>query len=152
MLRLREARGVPKNWHHVVDGFKRRRVHELTERGVVIACLDAVEVGPDIDPDRIAAGRRHPRGLPDLRRTKPRSDPGARSGPRRPPTVENCQLGRRVQLKGGYFSGATFLDDSNIGSAAHVAAGHAAGGRGRAARTPSGSSRPFSCPSSPPAA
>jgi UDP-N-acetylglucosamine/UDP-N-acetylgalactosamine diphosphorylase len=34
--------------------------------------------------------------------------------------IENCQLGRKVELKGGYFSGATFLDGANMGSAAHI--------------------------------
>ena len=38
-------------------------------------------------------------------------------------TVENCQLGHNVALKGGFFSGATFLDGSNMGSCAHVRAG-----------------------------
>ncbi|MEE9368685.1 MAG: hypothetical protein V3V05_07445 [Pontiella sp.] len=37
--------------------------------------------------------------------------------------IENCQLGRNVELKGGYFFGATFFDGSNMGSGAHVRAG-----------------------------
>jgi UDP-N-acetylglucosamine/UDP-N-acetylgalactosamine diphosphorylase len=34
--------------------------------------------------------------------------------------VEDCQLGHKVELKGGYFCGATFLSGANMGSAAHV--------------------------------
>jgi bifunctional UDP-N-acetylglucosamine pyrophosphorylase/glucosamine-1-phosphate N-acetyltransferase len=34
--------------------------------------------------------------------------------------IEDCQLGHNVELKGGYFSGATFLDGVSMGSAAHV--------------------------------
>lgn len=44
-------------------------------------------------------------------------------GSEAPATVANCQLGRNVALKGGFFSGATFLDGSNMGSGAHVRAG-----------------------------
>ncbi len=44
-------------------------------------------------------------------------------GSEAPATIENCQLGRHVQLKGGYFSKAVFLDGSNMGSGAHVRAG-----------------------------
>jgi UDP-N-acetylglucosamine/UDP-N-acetylgalactosamine diphosphorylase len=34
--------------------------------------------------------------------------------------IEDCQLGHKVELRGGYFSGATFLDGASMGSAAHV--------------------------------
>jgi len=44
-------------------------------------------------------------------------------GAEAPVTIENCQLGRGVKLKGGYFSGAVFLDGSNMGSGAHVREG-----------------------------
>ena len=49
--------------------------------------------------------------------------PGCEIGAEGPVVIENCQLGRNVKLKGGYFSGAVFLDDSNMGSGAHVRAG-----------------------------
>jgi UDP-N-acetylglucosamine/UDP-N-acetylgalactosamine diphosphorylase len=49
--------------------------------------------------------------------------PGCIIGAEGPATVENCQLGRCVQLKGGFFSGSTFLDGANMGSGAHVRAG-----------------------------
>jgi UDP-N-acetylglucosamine/UDP-N-acetylgalactosamine diphosphorylase len=40
-----------------------------------------------------------------------------------PSTIENCQLGKEVQLHGGYFSEATFLDRVQMGSGAHVRSG-----------------------------
>jgi len=49
--------------------------------------------------------------------------PGCELGAEGPVVIENCQLGRNVQLKGGYFSGAVFLDGANMGSGAHVRAG-----------------------------
>jgi UDP-N-acetylglucosamine/UDP-N-acetylgalactosamine diphosphorylase len=49
--------------------------------------------------------------------------PGCVIGDEAPVVIENCQLGRNVQLKGGYFSGAVFFDGANMGSGAHVRAG-----------------------------
>ena len=49
--------------------------------------------------------------------------PGCEIGAEGPVTLENCQLGRGVKLKGGFFSGAVFLDGANMASGAHVRAG-----------------------------
>ena len=49
--------------------------------------------------------------------------PGCVIGSESMVVLENCQLGRNVELKGGYFSGATFFDGANVGSGAHVRAG-----------------------------
>jgi UDP-N-acetylglucosamine/UDP-N-acetylgalactosamine diphosphorylase len=49
--------------------------------------------------------------------------PGCVIGAEAPATIDNCQLGRHVELKGGSFCGATFLDGANLGSGAHVRAG-----------------------------
>ncbi len=49
--------------------------------------------------------------------------PGCEIGAEGPVTIENCQLGRNVKLKGGSFTGAVFLDGANMGSGAHVRAG-----------------------------
>lgn len=38
-------------------------------------------------------------------------------------TVEDCQLGAGVELKGGYAAGAVFLDGANVGSGAHIRPG-----------------------------
>ena len=49
--------------------------------------------------------------------------PGCEIGAEGSVVIENCQLGRGVKLKGGYFSGAVFLDGANMGNGAHVRAG-----------------------------
>jgi UDP-N-acetylglucosamine/UDP-N-acetylgalactosamine diphosphorylase len=49
--------------------------------------------------------------------------PGCEIGAEGPVVLENCQLGPAVKLKGGYFSGAVFLDGANMGLGAHVRAG-----------------------------
>jgi len=42
---------------------------------------------------------------------------------RSPVTIKNCQLGKKVDLKGGYFEGSTFLDSANMGDGAEVREG-----------------------------
>jgi len=39
---------------------------------------------------------------------------GVELGSRSPVTIKNCQLGRNVNLKGGYFEESTFLDSANM--------------------------------------
>jgi bifunctional UDP-N-acetylglucosamine pyrophosphorylase / glucosamine-1-phosphate N-acetyltransferase len=48
---------------------------------------------------------------------------GARIGHEGPVTIENCQIGPKVELKGGYFKEAVFLEGANMGLAAHVREG-----------------------------
>ncbi|MEW6441575.1 MAG: UDP-N-acetylglucosamine pyrophosphorylase [bacterium] len=45
---------------------------------------------------------------------------GAVLGAEAPVTIDNCQLGSRVELKGGYFKGSVFLERANMGLGAHV--------------------------------
>ena len=48
---------------------------------------------------------------------------GSRIGYEGPVTLDNCQLGRDVALKGGYFNRSVFLDKANMGSGAQVREG-----------------------------
>jgi len=48
---------------------------------------------------------------------------GVKLGSRSPVTIKNCQLGRNVELKGGYFEESTFLDSVNMGDGAEVREG-----------------------------
>ncbi len=97
-------------------------VLKLLRRGVVVPCPAAVEVDPAVDPDRIAPGVVIHAGC-KLSGAQTSIGPGCVLGREAPATVENCQLGERVELKGGYFSGAVFLDGAAMGSCAHVRAG-----------------------------
>ena len=94
--------------------MKHRRIDEWAKAGVV--------VGAEVDVSRIAddvvlhAGCR-------IRGEETSIGSGSVVGAEAPATIENCQLGRNVELKGGTFSGATFLDGANMGSGAHVRSG-----------------------------
>ncbi|MBN2568389.1 MAG: UDP-N-acetylglucosamine pyrophosphorylase [Deltaproteobacteria bacterium] len=48
---------------------------------------------------------------------------GSQLGYEGPVTVDNCQLGPNVELKGGYFNRSVFLDKANMGSGAQVREG-----------------------------
>ncbi|HKL22513.1 MAG TPA: hypothetical protein VJ904_11955 [Tichowtungia sp.] len=71
--------------------------------------------GSNISPDALV--------YPGCRIENSSIGPGCEIGAEGPVTIENCQLGRNVKLKGGYFSGAVFLDGANLGLGAHVRAG-----------------------------
>jgi len=81
-----------------------------------------VEIGEEVDPARIAESATIHPGC-RIRGAKTSIGPGCVVGAEAPATIENCQLGHNVALKGGYFSGAVFLDGANMGSGAHVRAG-----------------------------
>jgi UDP-N-acetylglucosamine/UDP-N-acetylgalactosamine diphosphorylase len=83
---------------------------------------DGVEIEQDVDLDNIAADAVIHSGS-RIRGKDTSIGSGCVIGAESPATIENCQLGRCVQLKGGYFSGAAFFDGSNLGSGAHVRAG-----------------------------
>jgi UDP-N-acetylglucosamine/UDP-N-acetylgalactosamine diphosphorylase len=48
---------------------------------------------------------------------------GARIGYEGPVTLDDCQLGPKVELKGGYFNRSVFLEKANMGLGAHVREG-----------------------------
>jgi bifunctional UDP-N-acetylglucosamine pyrophosphorylase/glucosamine-1-phosphate N-acetyltransferase len=94
----------------------------LIHRGVVLPCPGTVQVGTDVDPERIAPGVVIHAGCRILGASTS-IGPGSELGAEGPVTLQDCQIGRKVALKGGFFCGATFLDGSNVGSGAHVRTG-----------------------------
>ncbi|HYK89203.1 MAG TPA: UDP-N-acetylglucosamine pyrophosphorylase [Acidobacteriota bacterium] len=98
------------------------QVRALERRGVAIPCPESVDIGSEVRPERIAGGVIIHTGSRILGE-QTSIGPDCEIGAEQPAIVENCQLGRGVALKGGYFSGATFLDGSNMGSGGHVRPG-----------------------------
>ena len=94
----------------------------LIARGVVVRAPASVDIDPGVDPARIAPGVVIHAGC-RLRGAATSIGPGCELGAEAPVTLEDCQLGHGVELKGGFFSGATFLDGASFGSAAHVRPG-----------------------------
>jgi len=98
------------------------QVQSLIARGVSMPEPQSVYVDTGVTPDRIAPGVvLHPGCR--LRGATTSIGPGCVLGEEAPVTIEDCQLGARVALRGGYFSGAVLRDDAAFGSAAHVRPG-----------------------------
>ena len=98
------------------------RIRRLIEKGVVLHAPATIHVDDDVDVDRIAPGAVIYPGC-RIRGARTSIGPGSALGAEAPATIDDCQLGRDVSLKGGYFSGSTFLDGSSVGSGAHVRPG-----------------------------
>ncbi len=99
-----------------------KTVQRLLDRGVRMPAPATVWVNEDVVPECIAPGVvLHP----GCRVAGPRTAIGKGSviGEEQPATVRDCQVGREVALKGGYFEGATFLDGASAGSGAHIRPG-----------------------------
>ena len=98
------------------------RIQTLISRGVSIPAPNSIEIGHDVNPERIAGGVVIHAGCKIFGETTS-IGPGCVLGSEAPATIDNCQLGTGVKLKGGFFSGAVFLDGSNMGSGSHVRSG-----------------------------
>ena len=98
------------------------RVEELLARGVKIAAPASVEIGAEVDPARIAPGVIIHAGC-KVFGAATSIGPGCVLGREAPATVDDCQLGEKVELKGGSFCGAVFLDGAALGSGAQVRPG-----------------------------
>jgi hypothetical protein len=94
-------------------------VQKLLDRGVVIPCPSAVEVDESVNPECIAPGVIVHTGS-RISGATTSIGPGSELGREGPVALEDCQLGHNVELKGGFFSGATFLDGASMGSSSHV--------------------------------
>ena len=97
-------------------------ISPYTSRGVLVPCPQSVDIDPAIQPEQIAPGVVIHAGS-RIRGAATSIGPGCVIGAEAPATVEDCQLECDVALKGGYFSSATFLAHSEMGSSSHVRAG-----------------------------
>ena len=95
---------------------------KLIDRGVVLTNPLSLEIADSVVPERIAPGVIIHSGC-RLSGAETSIGPGSRIGGEAPVTIDDCQLGRNVELNGGFFSGATFLDKVSMGSGAHVRSG-----------------------------
>ncbi|MGD8385736.1 MAG: protein GlmU [Desulfobacteraceae bacterium] len=101
----------------------RDKVLRLMKKGVDIPNPLSIDVGEEVDPERISGvGVRIDPGCriygPDTA-----MGPGARIGREGPVTIENCQLGPGVELKGGYARETTFLERASAGLGAQIREG-----------------------------
>jgi len=99
------------------------KIEKLLEKGVKIPNPQSIEIGPEVDIDRISGdGVVIHSGCKIFGRSMLILQ-GSKLGYEGPVTVKNCQLGPRVELKSGFFRDAVFLKNVSMGSGSNVREG-----------------------------
>jgi len=99
------------------------QITRLLKKGVRIPNPESVEIGQEVDPDRISADQVIIHSGCKIFGKNTLILAGTRLGYEGPVTVNDCQIGPKVQLKGGFFEKAVFLGQNQMGLGAHVRAG-----------------------------
>jgi UDP-N-acetylglucosamine/UDP-N-acetylgalactosamine diphosphorylase len=99
------------------------KIKKLISRGLICYNPDSVEIGNDVDIERISCDGVVIYSGCKIFGSSTLILKNTRLGYEAPVTVENCQIGSGVELKGGFFSKSVFLDHVSIGSGAHVREG-----------------------------
>ncbi|TFG23301.1 MAG: hypothetical protein EU529_07840 [Promethearchaeota archaeon] len=102
---------------------KNSLVAALIEKGVKIPNPASVEIGERVDINLISSENVTIHSGCKIFGKKTLIMSGVKLGTRSPVTIKNCQLGKNVDLKGGYFEESTFLDSANMGDGAEVREG-----------------------------
>jgi bifunctional UDP-N-acetylglucosamine pyrophosphorylase/glucosamine-1-phosphate N-acetyltransferase len=99
------------------------KLTQLLHKGVDIPNPLTIDLGDEVRVDRISD--KSVRIYPGCRIYGEQTviSSGVQIGYEGPVTIDNCQLGPKVELKGGYFSNSVFLEKSNMGLGAHVREG-----------------------------
>jgi bifunctional UDP-N-acetylglucosamine pyrophosphorylase/glucosamine-1-phosphate N-acetyltransferase len=109
---------------NIFDSFMTRqkgtKIAQLIAKGVRVACPESIEIGAEVDIDRISGN-----GVTIHAGCKIFGDAtiilnDAIIGFEAPATVKNCQIGPGVELKGGFFEDAVFLANAKAGLGSHV--------------------------------
>jgi len=99
------------------------KVIQLINKGVDIPNPLSLDLGDEVKIDQISGNG--VRIYPGCRIYGEQTviSAGSRIGYEGPVTIDNCQLGPKVELKGGYFNRSVFLEKANMGSGAQVREG-----------------------------
>jgi bifunctional UDP-N-acetylglucosamine pyrophosphorylase/glucosamine-1-phosphate N-acetyltransferase len=118
-----------------MDNQSFETVQKLIQKGVQIPRPESVHIGPEVDIDRISGdGVKIYSGCKIFGRSVMILQ-GAQLGFEAPVTIEDCQVGPQVELKGGYFNQSIFLKKVFVASGAHIREGTIMEEASRAAHT-----------------
>jgi len=100
-----------------------QKIIQIMDKGADVPNPLTVDIGDDVKVDQISGNgvKIYPGCRIYGRRTVISS--GVQIGREGPVTIEDCQIGPEVELKGGYFRRAVFLKKASMGSGAHVREG-----------------------------
>ncbi|MDP2268442.1 MAG: UDP-N-acetylglucosamine pyrophosphorylase, partial [Deltaproteobacteria bacterium] len=99
------------------------KVIEIIAKGARIAAPYSVEIGEEVSIDRISGQEVVFYSGTKIYGSRTLISAGAKIGGEGPATVVDCQLGRQVELKGGFFQSSVFLDKASLSDGAHVREG-----------------------------
>ncbi|MBS3921484.1 MAG: UDP-N-acetylglucosamine pyrophosphorylase [Deltaproteobacteria bacterium] len=96
------------------------KIEQLIRKGVNIPTPLTIDVGDEVNIDQISG--KGVKIYPGCRiyGEKTVISSGVQLGYEAPVTVDNCQLGPKVELKGGFFKKSVFLEKANMGLGGHV--------------------------------
>jgi len=99
------------------------KIEKLLKKGVNIPNPDSIEIGSEVDTDRISG-----KGVVIYSGCKIFGSStlilkNTSLGYESPVTIENCQVGTNVELKGGFLRQAVLLDKVSIGYGSHIREG-----------------------------
>jgi len=96
------------------------KIEQLIRKGVNIPSPATVDVGEEVNIDQVSGDG--VKIYPGCRiyGEKTVISGGVQLGNEAPVTVDNCQLGPKVELKGGYFNKSVFLEKASMGLGGHV--------------------------------
>jgi hypothetical protein len=98
-------------------------VARLLEKGVRMPNPVSVDVGEEVDPERISSDGVVFYAGTKISGAKTLISSGVQLGYEAPVTLADCRLGRGVALGGGFFKSSVFLDQASMGSGAQVREG-----------------------------
>ncbi|MGD8990567.1 MAG: protein GlmU [Desulfobacterales bacterium] len=99
---------------------KNPKVRQLIEKGVRIDCPDSIQIGDEVDIERVSADGVEVYAGSKIFGKSTVISRGVKIGLEGPATVIDCQMGAGVELKGGFFEKAVFLEKARAGLGAHV--------------------------------
>jgi len=99
------------------------KIIALMKKGVRIPCPHSVEIGEEVDTNRISGYGVVLHGGTKIFGEKTVIGSGAILGYESPLTAVNCQIAARVELRGGFCRESLFLEGVQVASGAHVREG-----------------------------
>jgi hypothetical protein len=94
----------------------------LLKKGVRMTAPFSVEIGDEVNPEKIA-GSSIIYGAARIYGENTLICPDVKLGYEAPVTLIDCQLGKAVELRGGFFTNSVFLNKATMGSNAQVRSG-----------------------------
>ena len=91
------------------------KIKILLEKGVRIPNPESIEIGDEVDIERISGDRVSVYSGCKIYGNSTLILHGTSIGYEGPATIENCQLGPEVKLKNGFFKQAVFLNKVSMG-------------------------------------